>query len=88
MKNLRLVCRRYTQDVGLSDTQVLEVLGDTGEFTAPRGGQPSTVGYLTQQSPLILLSTTVLADMFPAANARGRFRSRTDACIRPARDRH
>jgi hypothetical protein len=52
-----------------------------------RAGGLFSVGCLTRQDDLALLSITVIADMISAANARRCFRSLTDAYIRPAPDR-
>jgi len=46
-----------------------------------------SVGYLTRQVDLILLTTTVIVDMSSVMNASRCFRSLTDAHIRPAPDR-
>jgi len=53
---------------------------------APRGWSFS-VGNLTRQVDVILLTSTVIVDMISVMNARRCFRSLTDAHIRPAPDR-
>ena len=69
---------------GLSDTHVPR---ETRRFK-PARGRSFSVGHLTRQDDLILLSITVIADTFSTVNARRCFRSLTDAYIRPAPDRH
>jgi hypothetical protein len=61
-----------------------------GESRHPRSSAPArsfSVGYLTWQDDLVLLSITVVVDTISAVNARRCFRTLADAYVLPPPDR-